>query len=148
MQRVEQSSIQLLRRHLRLKAIEVLPADQTAQRHLTAAQESEEQQADRVLTRQRGLSLESRCAGAAYTGDLLLQTLLSEPVFEPDLSELRGVVRNQRPLSQTRSVIKRIRIGDNLTRVTECAQATANEFIETEFLRATDLNHAVHRRSD
>jgi len=53
---------------LRLKAIEVLPADQTAQRHLTAAQESEEQQEDRVFTRQRGLSL----GAAAYTGDLLL----------------------------------------------------------------------------
>jgi len=57
MQRVEQLSIQLLRYRLRLKAIEVLPADQAAQRHLTAAQESEEQQEDRVLTRQRGLSL-------------------------------------------------------------------------------------------
>jgi hypothetical protein len=96
MRRVEQSSIQLLRRRLRLKAIEVLPADHAAQRHLTAAQESEEQQADRVLTRQRGLSLESRCAGAAYTGDLLLQTPLSEPVFEPELSELRVVFGNKR----------------------------------------------------
>src|SRR5712691_4800634 len=57
MQRVEQLSIRLPRRRLRLNAIEVLPADQTAQRHLTAAQESEEQQEDRVLTRQRGLSL-------------------------------------------------------------------------------------------
>ena len=54
---VEQLSIQLLRRRLRLKAIEILPADEAAQRHLTAAQESEEQQEDRVLTRQRGLSL-------------------------------------------------------------------------------------------
>ena len=57
MQRVEQSSIQLLRRRRRLKTIEVLPADQATQRHLTAQQESEEQQADRFLTRQRGLSL-------------------------------------------------------------------------------------------
>jgi len=56
-QRVERLSIQLLRRRLRLKAIEVLPADKAAQRPLTAAQESEGQQADRVLTRQRGLSL-------------------------------------------------------------------------------------------
>ncbi len=40
MQRVEQLSIQLPRRRLRLKAIEVLPADQTAQRHLTAARTS------------------------------------------------------------------------------------------------------------
>jgi len=68
MQRVEQLSIRLPRRRLRLNAIEVLPADQTAQRHLTAAQESEEQQEDRVLTRQRGLSL----GAATYTGDLLL----------------------------------------------------------------------------
>src|SRR5271155_5335150 len=58
MQRVDQLSIQLLRRlHLRVEVVEVLPADQAAQPDLTAAQESEEQQEDRVLTRQRGLGL-------------------------------------------------------------------------------------------
>src|SRR5580704_3403708 len=98
----------------------------------------------RVLTRQRGLSL----GAATYTGDLLLQTSLSEPVFEPDLSEFRVVFRNKRSLTQTRSGIKRIRIGDNLTRFTECAEVTANEFIETELLRASNLNYAVHRCSD
>jgi hypothetical protein len=49
-------------RCLRLKVIEVLPADQAAQGHLTAVQESEEQQEDCVLTRQRA---ESWCAGSA-----------------------------------------------------------------------------------
>jgi len=60
MQRVDQLSIQLLRRRLRLKAIEILPADEAAQRHLTVAQESEEQQEDRVLSAAR---IESWCDG-------------------------------------------------------------------------------------
>jgi hypothetical protein len=38
-------------------AIVILPADEAAQRHPTAAHESEEQQEDRVLTRQ----IESWC---------------------------------------------------------------------------------------
>jgi hypothetical protein len=95
----------------------------------------------------RGCSFPLR-AGPAHTGDLLFQTPLSEPVFEPDLSELRVIFGNKRPLTHMHSVIKSIRIGDNLTRVTECAQAKTNQFIEAEFLRTTNLNCAVHRCSD
>src|SRR5438445_12231133 len=79
---------------------------------------------------------------------LTFQTPISEPVFEPDLSELRLVFGNKGPLTHTHSVIERIRIGDNLTRVTECAQAKTNQFVEAELLRASNLNYAVHRRSD
>ena len=49
---------------------------------------------------------------------LLFQALLSEPVFESNLSQLRIIFGNKRPFTQTSSGIKRIRIEDDLTRVT------------------------------
>ena len=66
--------------------------------------------------------------GAASTHDLprcyrsttmwlLLDRGLVEPVLEPDLAELRPIERDERVLARHRAEVRRLRIGDHLTRI-------------------------------
>jgi hypothetical protein len=62
----------------------------------------------------------------------LLKCRLPEPVLEADLAKSRVAGRNQRALAELGSEIPRVRVDDNLARVVACAEALADQVIETE----------------
>src|SRR5215471_4328694 len=69
---------------------------------------------------------------------------LAEPGFETRLPELRVVSGNQCPLAHLYSVVARVRVSDNLTRVLACHEISPDQFIETKLFRPPYFNRAVH----
>jgi hypothetical protein len=55
---------------------------------------------------------------------------LTQPIFEPGLSELRALIGNECPLLHLDAVIAAVRVGDNLARILACGQAFPDDFIE------------------
>lgn len=63
------------------------------------------------------------------------------------LGNLRLIGREKGALMQLGTVVARLWVCDHFTRIPTCAQATPDEFVETELLWPRHFNDAVHWRS-
>src|SRR5215469_16352074 len=68
---------------------------------------------------------------------------LSQPIFEPGLSELRGVIGNECSLLHLDTVIAAVRVSDNLARILACGQAFPDDFIEMATFRPANFNRSM-----
>ena len=73
-----------------------------------------------------------------------LECQLTEPLVEPDVAQSRFAPRNQRTLTELRPEVPRVRISDNLAWVVVGGEALTDQFVETELLRTSHFNGAVH----
>src|SRR5690348_2771134 len=76
-----------------------------------------------------------------------LRRRLSKPVFEPDLSELRAIFRDQRSFLHLDAVVARMRVSDDFAWILTRCQSLPDELIKAKHFRSTDFYHAVHRRT-
>ena len=72
---------------------------------------------------------------------------LREPSFEACLTESSIITRNERSLAHLDTVIARVRVSDNLSRITGCGQSPPGELVETKLFWPADLDGAIDRRS-
>ena len=78
---------------------------------------------------------------------LRLELLLSEPLVERDLSELRVRAGDQRLFAQPHAVVGRLVVGDNLAGVAFGREPFAHQFVQPELFGPADLTDSVRRLS-
>ena len=77
-------------------------------------------------------------------GARALTLRLAEPGFETRLAKSRIIAGNERLLAYGDTVVTRLWISNNLTRILPRGQTSPNEFIETKLFRSPDFNSAIH----
>ena len=92
------------------------------------------------LCRQSGLP----CRVSLVADRSRFRSGLSQPIFEPGLSELRPVIGDECSLLHLDAVIAAVRVSDNLARVLVCGQAFQDHFIEMGPFRSLREKNRQH----
>src|SRR5262249_48309961 len=72
----------------------------------------------------------------------------AQPFVETDAAEARFTQRHERALLDPSAEISGFGVAHDLTRVADCLQVAADDFVERRSFRAGDLDDAVSRRRE